>query len=396
MKWILKSLLLMTCTLTVLTACQPPVQEPKSSTETPTGTPAPGDNTGPRYLYVASGLCYSGTGNTTYSATTSSNIIFRLNLETGSYEGRIADFTKTTEATGTTPVSITNYDDTRLMALLEHAGQRRIELIEKKISGERQTFYNNTSTTAPIGALQSAAKFITTVTDGFLLSRTTAIEKLDLGRARRTGTGTNAWVQSPGGSCAASTVNITSLLSYPTTTNSAGYNIVYTHSQNASSATNNRIGVIAGDTGWNGSAGCLDDQSTVAAAAYPTSSVYLSGAKRIAISYAGTNVALQNSIHTYAIDDTATSNIISDPVNSFENTGVIYGASAMAWDEENENLYVATGGSVTNNFTTGNVPYNIEKFSYNATTKTFTRVGSTTFYPGNLDTRCISSMFIGN
>lgn len=394
MKWTLKCFGLMTFTLATLTACQPPVQEPDASSKSPAGSYAPGE--GPRYLYVASGLCYSGTGNTTYTATTASNNIFRLNLETGAYEGRVADFTKTTEAAGTTPVSIANYDDTRLLALLEHTGQRRIELIEKKISGERQTFYNNTSTTAPIGALQSAARFITTVSDGFLLSRTTAIEKMDLGRARRTGTGTNAWVQAPGGACSPSTVNITSLLTYPTTTNTTGYNIIYTHSQNASSATNNRIGVIAGDTGWTGSAGCLDDQSTVAAAAYPTSSVYLSGAKRLAVSYAGTNVALQNSIHTYAIDDTATSNIISDPVNSFENSGVIYGISAMAWDEENENLYVATGGSVTTNFTTGNVPYNIEKFSYNSTTKTFSRVGNTTFYPGNLETRCISSMFIGN
>lgn len=369
----------------LVTACQPPPVEDEMSSQSTT-----------RYLYVASGLCYSGTGNTTYTGATASNVIFKVNLNTGTYEGRVADFTKATEATGTTPVSITNYDSTHMMVLLEHSGQRRIELIEKTLDGARQTFYNNTSTSAPIGALQSAAKFITTVVDGFLISRTTAIEKLDSGKGRQIGTGTNAWVQGPGGACSTSTVNITSLLTYPTATNAAGYNIVYTHSQNASSATNNRIGVINGATGWNGSSGCLDDQSTVGAAAYPTASAYMSAFKRIVVSYAGTNVALQNSLHTYAIDDTATSNIISDPVNGYENPSAIYGASAMTYDEEEGYLYVATGGAVTTNFTTGNVPYNIEKFSFNPADKTFTRVGSTTFYPGNMETRCISSMFVGD
>lgn len=372
-----------------LSACQPEAQE-KDSTESPSTAQQT------RYLYVASGACYSGTGNTTYTTATASNIIFRINLQTGAYEGRIADLTKATEAPGTSPVSISDYDSTRLMALLEHTGQRRIELIEKKISGERQSFYSNTSATAPIGILQSVAKYLITVPDGFLVSRTTAIEKMDLGKNRRAGNGTNAWVNLPGGACAGTTVNITSLLTYPTTTTTSGYNIIYTHSLNASSATSNRVGVISGDIGWNGTSGCLDDQSTVAATAYPTSSVYMSAFKRLAVSYAGTNVALQNSIHTYAVDDAATSNIISDTVNSYENPGVIYGASAMVWDEVNGYLYVATGGSVTNNFTTGNVPYNIEKFSYDPTTKKFSRANNTTFYPGNLETRCISSMFIGN
>ncbi|HEY1080067.1 MAG TPA: hypothetical protein VGE46_08210, partial [Bdellovibrio sp.] len=163
-----------------LSACQPQPQE-KDSTESPSIAQQT------RYLYVATGACYSGTGNTTYAAATASNIIFKVNLQTGVYEGRVADFTKATEASGTTPVSIADYDSTRMMVLLEHSGQRRIELIEKKISGERQSFYSNTSATAPIGILQSVAKYLITVPDGFLVSRTTAIEKMDLGKNRRTG-----------------------------------------------------------------------------------------------------------------------------------------------------------------------------------------------------------------
>lgn len=349
-----------------------------------------------KYLYIASGVCYSGTGNTTYTATTASNIIFRLNLDTGAYEGRIADFTTAAESTGTTPVSISDYSETHLMALLEHTGQRRIELIEKKLEGARQTYYSNTSATAPIGALQSTAKFLFKVIDGLLISRTTAIEKLDSGRGRQTGSGTNSWVQGPGGACSTSTVNITSLVTYPTSTNTAGYNIIYTHSQNASSATNNRIGVIDGKTGWDGAAGCLDDESTVAAAAYPTASVYMNTFKRLVVSYAGTNASMQNSIYSYAVDETATSNILSDAVNGYETPSVVYGASAMTYDEANGYLYVASGGAVAANLTTGNLPYKVEKFSFNPTDKKFTRVGSTSFYSGNFETRCISSMFIGN
>nr|BFD58219.1 hypothetical protein CKG001_03260 [Bdellovibrio sp. CKG001] len=361
----------------LLTACQPEVEEAAK----------------PRYLYVASGLCYSGTGNTTYSATTASNVIFRVNLETAQYEGRIADFTTGFDAPGTTPVGIADYDSEHLLVLLEHTGQRRIELIKKTLSGERQTYYNNTSATAPIGALQSAGRYIFKALDGLLISRSTAIEKLDTGKSRESGTGTNAWVQAPGGSCSASITNITSLATYPTSSNTLGYNIIYTHSQNASSA-NNRIGIINGQTGWNGTSGCLASQAAPALTAYPTSSVYMQDSGRVVVSYAGISGSMLNSIYSYDVDETA--NTISDEVNGYEVPSVIYGASAMTYDKSTKSLYVATGGAITNNFTTGNIPYNIEKFTFNSTTKEFTRVGSTSFYPGNLETRCISSMFIGN
>ncbi|WP_374034673.1 hypothetical protein ACES2I_01785 [Bdellovibrio bacteriovorus] len=373
----LKYVVVMGTALGLLTGCQKELEEASK----------------PRYLYIASGACYSGTGNTTYSATTSSNVIFRIGLETAQYEGRIADFSSVLDAPGTTPVSIVDHDDEHLLALLEHTGQRRIELIKKDLLGERQTFYNNTSATAPIGALQSAARYLLSVVDGLLISRTTAIEKLDTGKSRETGTGTSAWVQGPGGSCSASTTNITSLATYPTSSNAAGYNIIYTHSQNASSA-NNRIGIMNGLTGWNGTTGCLAAQSGPALTAYPTASVYMPDSGRIAVAYAGISGSMLNSIYTYEVDETA--NTISDPVNAYEVPSVIYGASAMVYDEVEGHLYVATGGAVTTNFTTGNIPYNIEKFTYDSTTKTFTRVGSTSYYSGNLETRCISSMFIGN
>lgn len=376
----LKYVVIVSAGLTFMTACQKEIEEPSKA----------------RYLYVASGACYSGTGNTTYTGTTAANVVFRLNLSTGQYEGRIADFTAASEAPGTTPVSIIDYSETHMLALLQHASLRRIELIEKTLNGERQVYYNNTSNAAPHGALQSNAATMAKVPEGLLISRTTAIEKIDTGKTRIAGTGTNAWVQGPGGACSTSAVNINSLTIIPTTANTSGYNIFYTHSQNASSATNNRVGVINGDTGWNGTAGCLDDQATVGATAYPTASAYMRDFGRLVVAYAGTNVANQNSLYTYAVDEAATSNIISDATEGFEDPAVMYGASAMVYDDQEGYLYVAVGGSIAANLTTGNVPYRIEKFSYNPATKAFTRVGSSSFYAGNIETRCVSSMFIGH
>lgn len=375
-----KYIVILGASLTITTACQKELEEPSKA----------------RYLYVASGACYSGTGNTTYTGTTSANVIFRVNLSTVQYEGRIADFTSASEAPGTTPVAIVDYSETHMLALLQHTSLRRIEMIEKNLNGERQVYYNNTSNAAPHGALQSTATTMAKAPEGLLISRTTAIEKIDTGKTRIAGSGTNAWVQSPGGVCATSTVNISSLVVVPTSANTSGYNIFYTHSQNASSATNNRIGVIDGDTGWNGTSGCLDDQATVAATAYPTASAYMRDFGRLVVAYAGTNAANQNSLYTYAVDEAATSNIISDETKGFEDPTVMYGASALAYDDQEGYLYVAVGGSVATNLTTGNVPYRIEKFSFNPATKVFTRVGSSAFYVGNIETRCISSLFIGH
>ncbi|MFS4459302.1 hypothetical protein [Bdellovibrio sp. HCB2-146] len=365
---------------TILTACQPEVEEQSSSS---------------RYLYVATGACNNGFGITTYTGTNASNVIFRLNAESGQYEGRIADFSTVADAPAT-PVSVTDFDDDYLLALIEHGTLRRVEKIEKKLSGERTTFYNNTSATAPIGALTGVLKSIIKVSDGYLISKTTAIEKLNTSLTRVPGTGTASWVATPGGVCATANINFNSLTTYPTTGNASGYNIVYTHSAGASNATTNRIGVINGLTGWNGTTGCVSNQSTVAAAATPVAAVYMKNHHRLVVAYAGTNTTPQNSLYTYAIDEAATSNVISDAFKGYDDPNVIFAASAMYYDEETSSLYVAGGAAIATNLTTGNTVYKIEKFTYDATTKLFTRVGSLPFYAGNIETRCISSMFVGN
>jgi hypothetical protein len=381
-----KNVSVITIIFSLLTACDAPVEE-----ESDAGSVGSAANP---YLYISSGVCNAGFGLTTYAATTASNVIFRINSSTGQYEGRVADFSTIADAPAS-PVAIADYDDENLLALVEHTSLRRVEVIKKALAGDRSTFYNNNSATAPIGMLTGVGKALLKVADGFLVSKTTAIEKMDTAKLRKAGTGTASWVLSPGGVCSAAATNINSMTTYPTTGNTSGYNIVYTHNPNASNATTNRFGVINGDTGWNGTTGCVSNQSTVSAGATPVASVYMPDVHRLVVAYAGTNVALQNSLYTYAIDEAATSNVISDAFKGFEDPNVLFGVSAMTYDQTNKFLYVASASAIATNFTTGNTVYKVEKFSYDSTTKLFTRVGTVPLYAGNIETRCISSMFIG-
>lgn len=383
----LLNLILVASLTSFISGCEAPLEEETDGSSV-------GSSTNP-YLYVASGACNTGFGLTTYAAATASNVIFRINSSTGQYEGRIADFSTVADAPAS-PVSIIDYDDTYFLALVEHASLRRVETIKKTLAGDRATFYNNVSATAPIGLLTGVGKSILKVADGYLVSKTTAIEKMNAAKARMVGTGTASWVAGPGGVCSAAATNINSMTTYPTTAHAAGYNIIYTHSSNASNATTNRIGVISGLTGWNGTAGCVSNQSTVAAGATPVASVYMPDAHRLVVAYAGTNVALQNSIYTYAIDEAGTTNVISDAFKGYEDPNVLFGISAMAYDPVNKYLYVAAGSAIVTNFTTANTVYKIEKFSYDTTTKLFTRVGTMPLYAGNIESRCISSMFLGH
>jgi len=57
-----------------------------------------------KFLYVSSGACYSGTGNTTYRATTASNLVYRVNPSTGVRESILFDYNKAN--TGDSPVGL--------------------------------------------------------------------------------------------------------------------------------------------------------------------------------------------------------------------------------------------------------------------------------------------------
>ncbi len=344
--------------------------------------------TPPRYLYVASGLCYSA--NTTFTNLTSSNLIYRLNLETGRRDMLLADFNSSPAQNGDSPVGIGPLDDTHIYALIENStnvGARRIERLEKKDLSDRYTFSNNTT------SLSAVLRNLLVLPNGDLvISKSSAIEKITSANIRIQ-QGANPFINAPAGSCATSTTLISKVIPL------SNGNLVYLHAATGQ----NRFGIISA-AGYVTAADCKAAQTAPAATAFPVAATYDSATKRLIVAYAGASVAAElNSIYSYLIDETT--NAISDPqkiydANMYPATYpyLLYGVSEMVLDEKDQNLYISTA---VNNATTV-VNYAIEKFSYKSAkvgtenTKVLARVGNTPFYPYGVDTKCISSMFIGN
>lgn len=333
-----------------------------------------------RYLYVSTGLCYSGNGFTTFTAATASNGIYRHYLHGPRADGgdMIADFYAPPAATGDTPVSISDFSASHFLVLIENAAGRRVEKVAKNLAGERSVFTPN------LGVATGTAKKIKVSTDGSVfISRSVAIEKYTSSAVRVFSSASNPWVNAPGGSCATSVMNITSVA--PLTNNV----LVYTHALSAQ----NRIGVISA-TGYVTTANCLASQTTPAAgAAYPTALVYLASSNQLLVAYgSSTNAVDLNSIYAYDIN--ITTGAISGATKLIDGsvTNYVFGISAMAYDSETNHLYVGTANgtsAVVNN-------YNIEKFTYDSATKTLTRVGTSPFAQSHNDSKCISDMMISN
>lgn len=331
----------------------------------------------PKYLYVTTGACYSGTGNTTFTATSSSNLVYRLNLSTAKKDLTFADYNASTTP-GETPISVAEQDKDNLLILVEIStgGGRKIQKLAKSSFATRSDFSSNTSALSAI--LRSMIK---TANNGVLVSKSSGIEKFtNLGI--RMGTpyiGSNL-----GTTCGTSNTNITSMAI------NASNKIFYTNA----AASNNRWGVIS-PNGYSTSADCLTAQAAPVATAYPVAIIYLSATNQVMVAYAGNSLSVDlNSIYVYDFNDST--NTISNPTKIYDaNTYIaagylLYGISAMAFDSSDNNLYVATAISSA----TTVVNYAIEKLNYNPSTKSLARVSTTPFYNYGVDTKCISSLSI--
>lgn len=335
-----------------------------------------------RYLYVASGVCYSGS-NTTFSNATSSNVIYRLNLSTGSLDTTIADYYSTPSNPGDSPSSIADGDGNYLFALIENSttpSLRRIEKIEKKYHGSRSIFSNNAA------AFNSTVRNFVRLQNGdFAISKSTAIEYFTSSNVR---IGT-PYISATLGACATSTTLISKILSLPSG------KFVFLHA----GASQNRIGIFAA-TGGNT---CLSAQAAPTANAFPTAAFYDAANSKLVVAYAGNSTATDlNSIYVYTVDES--SGTISSPEKIYDASlypasyaYLLYGISEMTYDPATGSVYIATATSTA--ATVAN--YAIEKFTYNASqvgvdnTKVLTRSGSAPFLQYGNDTKCISKMFIG-
>ncbi|MBX3034499.1 MAG: hypothetical protein KF865_11295 [Bdellovibrionaceae bacterium] len=372
-----KKFILCLVPLTLLLSCAKPSDD----------TPSAGSG---RYLYVASGACYSGNGITTFTNTTSSNLVYRIDTSSGLRDAVVADYNQSPAQAGDTPVGVVDIDSNYVYVLIENTttpGARRVEKVEKKASGARSTFSNNTTA---MSAQLRGMKLLST--GDLLISKSSAIEKITAANVRIT-QGANPFVNAPAAPCATSTTLMTKVL-----TMSSG-NLFFLHA----ATSQNRFGIVSA-SGYAAAADCKSAQSSPNASSFPVAAVYDAVNTKLIVAYGGSATTTDiNSIYAYSINEST--NAISSPQKIYDVSlypatypYLLYGITEMTLDSQTNTLYVATA---INTSTTA-INYAIEKFTYDATkigsanASVLTRVGSTPFYPYGSDTKCISSMFVGN
>jgi hypothetical protein len=345
-----------------------------------------------RYLYVASGACYSGGGNTAFSNTTSSNLVYRINLSTGERDATIADYNSSPSQAGDSPVGIASADSENLYVLVENtttAGARRIERVAKALDGDRNLFSNNTT------ALSAQLRGMHLLSNGdFLISKSTAIEKITSANVRVL-KGANPYVNAPAAPCATST---TLMSKVQTMSNQF---ILFLHA----ATSQNRFGFVKAE-GYGASGDCTPAQAAPNTASFPVASAYDAINSKLIVAYAGSSTATDiNSIYAYSITETSSS-ITVGAANKIYDASLypttypylLYGVSSMVLDSTENKLYVATAI----NTSTTIVNYAIEKFSYDpaqigvSNSSVLTRSGTMPFYDYGSDTKCIADMTIAD
>lgn len=367
------TLLAAVCTAVTFGCAKAPEDDSSAST-------SPGSG---KYLYVASGACQAG-GNTTFTATTASNLVYRVNMTTGARETLIADYN--IGLTGDTPVAITDYDTENLLVVVERNGFRRIEKVKKQYYGDRVDFSTDTA-----GALSAALIDITkNPSGGYFVSRTTGVALL--GNAGNTQIATYLAANSGNATCGTTNIKYSSI----GTTNFG--HLIYMNAE----TNDNRIGVVsAGPTCLSGQVGPANS-ATAAQNATSTVLTWIPGTSQIVAAYAGTTVLSNiNSLWVYDVTEDATTATVAAGTKIYDASNFpttidyrLYGVSAMTFDPDKSHLYVATSTVAATPLTSGS--YVIERFVYDGANKTITRDGTAPFYSTGIDTRCISSMFIAN
>lgn len=312
----------------------------------------------PRYLYVASGACYAGGVATSAGSAT----ISRFNLSTGAKE-TIIDYTL---SPGDFPVGMVDYDSDSILTAVENASGRRIDSVNKRGLG-RSTFLSNS--TALSGVLRSLKP---TADGGLLVAKVTAVERFNSSRARVTA-GASPYINAPAAPCATVTTAMIDVVEL------SNGKMIFAH---AAATPNNRFGIIS-SSGYNVAGDCLAAQAAPTTTALPTAMLYLPGGNLL-VAY-GSTTSTSNFIYAYSINETT--NAITGATVAYSNVSVVNGPSAMVYDPETELVYVANGISSYNS---------IEKFTFDSTAKTLTRVGSTPFINATVETRCISGMVVSN
>ncbi len=391
----------------------------------------------PKTLYVASGLCYSGSGITTYSQTTASRAVTKWNTETGLYSSVFTDLNVGSNVSvNTVPQFMVDKGD-HVLLLTENAtttGDRKIFKIMKNNPGTYITYANDPSAFTA-AATNITRAFAQDVDGSILFSKSIGAERINSLGVRIAKGGANPWVNplAATGNCftAAATLIPNLTIMSPFTNTNQG-KMLYIHGGNTAAV--NRIGIVQRSGMTSGTAAdCVvsnpaggassvahtnaPDQtgpvSFVATGDSLTSMVYIPTPSpalttgKLLVTYSGSvNTAFDNATNfNYGVvvwDITETSDTaatITNPVILYRNELVLWAPSAMAYDASTSSLYVAVGGSPSLvNQTTQNFGYNIEKFTLDLATPKLTRISTNNqpFIVGNAYTKCISHMMIAD
>ncbi len=391
----------------------------------------------PKTLYVASGLCYSGSGITTYTQTTASRVVSKWSTASGLSTGTFTDLNVASNVSvNTVPQSLIDRGDSILM-LTENSvttGDRKIFKIMKNNPGIYITYANDPAAFTP--AATNITRSMALDSDGGLIfSKSVAAEKVTSIGARVAKGGVNPWINPAAatGTCFSAVATFISSVGILTPfTNANQGKLVYLHA-GATAAVNN-IGIVqrsgltsataadcAGSTPAGGlstvahtnAPNVLGPLTFAATGASPTSMVYIptpapavtSG--KLLVTYSSSiNTQFDNNTNfNYGVvmwDVTETSDTaatVNNPVILWRDESVVWAPSAITYDASTSSVYVAVGGAISNmNQTTNNYGYNVEKFTLDMVAPSLTRVSinNQPFISGNSQTKCISNLAIGN
>lgn len=348
-----------------------------------------------KYLYVASGVCYAGAGNTTPTATTSSNLVYRINLSTGQRDNLLADYFATGMNAGDSPVGVANLSTDQIYILVENAtaGLRRIEKADKNYNTNRSLFTNQSGA----GALSTTARYLSkTISGDLLIARTTGIPFLRSDQNFLPST-TALYYNPSAAPCATSNTGIMKTLPL----SSLYGRTLFLHA----AAGQNRFGILPPTS----ATACVTAgvQASPNANAYPSAAAYDPINSLVFVAYSGNSAVTTdiNSIYVYPVTETSTTVAIGTGQKIYDASlfnspysFLLYGISEMTYDSTTKSLYVASAVSTATTVTN----FKIEKFTIDHAsigvdnTKVLNRTAGDSFYPYGNDTKCISQMMIAD
>ncbi|MFZ3230964.1 MAG: hypothetical protein WA160_12220, partial [Pseudobdellovibrio sp.] len=195
-----------------------------------------------KMLYFSTGQCNSGAGITTFTGTTSSRMISKVDLTTGAssvildlsapYQGGVF-------APETASQSLVD-NGTSLLLLTENAvntGDRKVFSIPKLSPFNTTIFASDALALTPTAA-HIARTMVKDVDGALLFSKSVSTEKIGT-NSLRIPVGANSWVNAPAGTCATSTTFMSALQVLPPLTGATSGKIIYAHQ--GATAISNRL-----------------------------------------------------------------------------------------------------------------------------------------------------------